>query len=93
MLCMKAMGLMKIGEVEAKLRTFVAETNRQTKAAPKPFTKHAQMNASELLDMVARWTLSQNIVFINSLPPLSADGQQRIYPENVAKNGEDVFAA
>lgn len=87
--CMRAMGLMKTCEVEAKLRTFVADTNKRSKSSPKPFTKHAQKTASELLDMVAMWALEQDIVIIRNIPVLNAEGKQRIFPDNVVQKIED----
>ena len=77
------MGLTTCKEVGSKLKGFMAETNRVSKAKEKPFSGHGNATSDEMLDMVTAYCIQKKLVVIQNAPPLTAEGVQKLFPENV----------
>jgi hypothetical protein len=87
--CMTAMGLSKCNEVESKLKGFISDTNKRHKGNPKPFIGHAGKSNAEFLDMVTAFCIEKKLVIIRDPPESNPDGNQRLFPENVIRAGQD----
>lgn len=83
--CMIAMGLSKCSEVQSKLKGFVADTNRQCKGKDRAFSGHGNASNEELLDLVTAYIIGKKLVTITDPPPLTSEGVQKLFPENVVK--------
>jgi len=82
---MTAMGLSKCSEVQSKLKGFMAETNRLHKGKDKPFSGHGSASIEEMLNMVTSFCIEKKLVAIINPPPLTSEGVQKLFPQNVVK--------
>lgn len=80
-ICMKAMKLRKTSEVLKNIKNWVAQTNKSEK--PRPFKGHNNKTSEELVNMVSEWSIENKKVLITNFPPVSKDGKQILYEENV----------